>query len=64
MIILTFKHEKSCWLVLKCIHDLQKKKHTKQTINKKQKTKKLKEKNYKKTQNIYESRIKSRIFVV
>ena len=63
MIILTFKHEKSCWLVLKCIHDLQKKKHTKQTINKKQKTKKLKEKNYKKNQNIYESRIKSRIFV-
>ena len=64
MIILTFKYEKSCWLVLKCIHDLQKKKHTKQTINKKQKTKKLKEKNYKKNQNIYESRIKSRIFVV
>jgi hypothetical protein len=29
-----------------------------------QKTKKLKEKNYKKNQNIYESRIKSRIFVV
>ena len=25
MIILTFKHEKSCWLVLKCMHDLQKK---------------------------------------
>ena len=48
MIILTFKHGKSCWLVLKCIHDLQEKRHTKQTINKKQKTKKLKEKNYKK----------------
>ena len=44
-IILTFKHENSLWLVLKCIHDLQKKKHTKQ---KKQKTKKLKEKKYKK----------------
>ena len=40
-IILTFKNENSLWLVLKCIHDLQKKKHTKQ---KKQKTKKLKEK--------------------
>ena len=36
MIILTFKHGKRCWLVLKCIHDLQKKKHTKQTKNKKQ----------------------------
>jgi hypothetical protein len=40
-IILTFKHENSLWLVLKCIHDLQEKKHTKQ---KKQKTTKLKEK--------------------
>jgi hypothetical protein len=31
--------------------------------NQKQKTKKLKEKKYKKPQNIYEIRIKSRIFV-
>ena len=31
LIILTFKHENSFWLVLKCIHDLQKEKHTKQT---------------------------------
>ena len=58
LIILTFNHEKSVWLVLKCIHDLQKKKHTKQTN--KQKTERKK---YKKKQNIYESRIKSRIFV-
>jgi hypothetical protein len=43
MIILTFKHGKRCWLVLKCIHDLQKK-----NIQNKQKTKKLKEKKYKK----------------
>ena len=28
LIILTFKHEKCFWLVLKCIHDLQKKKKT------------------------------------
>ena len=43
-IILTFKHEKSLWLVLKCIHDLQKKKHTKQTKNKKNKKQKIERK--------------------
>jgi hypothetical protein len=57
LIILTFNHEKSVWLVLKCIHDLQKNKHTKQT------NKKTERKKFKKNQNIYESRIKSRIFV-
>ena len=31
LIILTFKHDKSVWLVLKCRHDLQQQKHTKQT---------------------------------
>ena len=60
VIILTFKHEKRFWLVLKCIHDLQKKNiQNKQT----QKQKNRKKKIQKKTQNIYESRIKSRIFV-
>jgi hypothetical protein len=60
MIILTFKHGKRCWLVLKCIHDLQKK-----NIQNKQKTKnkKIERKKIQKKQNIYESRIKSRIFV-
>ena len=52
-IILTFKHENSLWLVLKCIHDLQKK--NKQNKNRKKKIQQQK--------NIYESRIKSRIFV-
>jgi hypothetical protein len=42
LIILTFKHEKSVWLVLKCIHDLQKKKHTKQTNKQKTERKKFK----------------------
>ena len=35
-IILTFKHEKNVWLVLKCIHDIQKKTY-KTNNNKKQK---------------------------
>ena len=43
---------KSCGLVLKCIHDLQKK-----NIQNKNRKKKIQQ------QNIYESRIKSRIFV-
>ena len=45
LIILTFKHEKSFWLVLKCIHDLQKKKTyitKKKQTNKKQKNTKKK----------------------
>jgi plasmid maintenance system antidote protein VapI len=44
LIIVTFKHEKDFWLVLKCIHDLQKKRHSKQT---KTKTKDKKQKNTK-----------------
>ena len=47
---------KKFWLVLKCIHDLQQQKHTKQKT--KQKNKKIERKKYKKNQNIYESRIK------
>ena len=48
LIILTFKHEKRFWLVLKCIHGLQKKKHTKlKKKTNKQKTKIYKEKNTK-----------------
>ena len=49
LIILTFKHENSFWLVLKCIHDLLKKniqnnnKKTKKNKNRKKKnTKKIK----------------------
>ena len=53
LIILTFKHENSFWLVLKCIHDLQKK-----NIQNKQTQKNRKKK------NIYESRIKSRIKLI
>jgi hypothetical protein len=53
LIILTFKHEKSFGLVLKCIHDLQKK-----NIQNKNRKKKIQQQ-----KNIYESRIKSRIFV-
>ena len=43
LIILTFKHEQSFWLVLKCMDDLQKKK----TYKKKQKQKNHKGKNTK-----------------
>ena len=49
LIIVTFKHEKDFWLVLKCIHDLQKKKHSKQT---KTKTKDKKQKNTKKNMKV------------
>jgi hypothetical protein len=52
LIILTFKHEKKFWLVLKCIHDLQKKKpyktKKKQTNKKQKNTKKKIQKNTKK----------------
>jgi hypothetical protein len=40
LIILSFKHENSFWLVLKCIHDLQKKKIQNKQTQKKQKEKK------------------------
>ena len=53
LIILSFKHENSFWLVLKCIHDLQKKKIQNKQTQKKQKEKKN-----------YESRIKSRIKLI
>ena len=41
LIILTFKHEKSFWLVLKCIHDLQKKKTYKKNNKKIEKKSKI-----------------------
>jgi len=41
LIILTFKHEKKLLVRLKCIHDLQKKKHTKK-IQRNKNTKKNK----------------------
>jgi hypothetical protein len=45
LIIVTFKHEKDFWLVLKCIHDLQKKNiQNKQKQKQKTKNKKIQNK--------------------
>ena len=58
LIILTFKHEKSCWLVLKCIHDLQKTNIQNKQQQKKKQKQKQKQKNKKIERKIYNKKPK------